>query len=176
MIPTSFLKLNIGCGSDYRKGFVNIDGSNSLCKVDKVVCIPDESLLDFYSPRCCDYILAQDVVEHLFRWEAISVIKDFHLLLAQDGILQIRVPDVEYIIRAWSLPIERKIDLLYGGQDVPQNGPADMEISRKNRPDLFCHKYGWTRNSLSHELKCLGFSILQNSRMGTNFVIKAQKI
>lgn len=176
MISTPLLKLNIGCGADYRKGFINIDGSSCLSKVDKVVCIPDESLLDFYSPNCCDYILAQDIVEHLFRWEAISVIKDFHLLLARDGILQIRVPDVEYIIRSWSLPIHRKIFLLYGGQDVPQNGPPDMEISRKNRPGLFCHKYGWTRNSLSRELKHLGFRILENRRMGTNFVIKSQKI
>lgn len=175
MSKHSCLKLNIGCGSDYRNGFVNTDGSESICKVDKVIRIPEESLLDFYALQSCDYILAQDVVEHLFRWEAIRILQDFHSLLALDGILQVMVHDIEYIVRTWSLPIERKILLLYGGQDVSQNGPLDMETSRRNRPDLFCHKYGGTRKSLGGELISLGFSILENHGMGTNFVIKALK-
>jgi predicted SAM-dependent methyltransferase len=169
------LKLNVGCGADYRRGFVNIDGSTSLSRVDKVINIPGEPLLDAYHPLSCEYILAQDVVEHLFRWEAVGLMKDFYSLLAHDGALQIRVPDAEYIIRSWPISLQKKITLLYGGQDVPQGGPAEMEDSRRSMPELFCHKYGCSRQSLSSELISLGFQILENKRVGTNFVIKARK-
>lgn len=42
------MKLNIGCGTDYREGFINIDGSNSLTRVDKVIDTASETLLTFF--------------------------------------------------------------------------------------------------------------------------------
>lgn len=172
---SNLVKLNVGCGADYREGFVNIDGSNALSRVDKIIEIPRESLLDHFQRASCQFILANDVVEHMFRWEAISLIKQFYALLACQGLLEIRVPDTEFIIRSWRIPLQKKIILLYGGQDVHQGGPAEMEASRNVRPDLFCHKYGWTKQSLGQELAALGFTILSSRTVGTNFVIKATK-
>lgn len=169
------IKLNIGCGNDYRNGFVNIDSSSSLAQVDKIIRFPSESLLNHFNQESCDFILAQDVVEHLFRWEALELIKDFSSLLIRGGGLEIRVPDTEYIISSWKISLKKKIVLLYGGQDLPQGGPSNMEISRKEHPELFCHKYGWTREGLSAVLRSFGFDILVSCRVGTNIVIKAQK-
>jgi hypothetical protein len=169
------MMLNIGCGSDYRDGFVNVDGSTSLLRVDKTINIPNESLLSHFKAESCEFILAQDVVEHLHRWVALELIKEFYALLVPQGTLQIRVPDTEYIIRSWRIPLERKISLLYGGQDLPQGGPASMEASRKRHPELFCHKYGWTKDSIALELRAFSFEILFNRRIGTNIEIKSQK-
>jgi len=38
------MKLNIGCGTDYRKGFINVDGSNTLPRVDRIIDLEKESL------------------------------------------------------------------------------------------------------------------------------------
>ena len=78
-------KLNIGCGTDYRDGFINIDGSDVLAKVDKVIDIASKHLLDHFSPGEIDVILANDIVEHLFHWEAVRLLKDFYDLLPPRG-------------------------------------------------------------------------------------------
>ena len=45
------MKLNVGCGTDYREGFINIDGSSELPKVDKVVFVVDRKDLDFQTTK-----------------------------------------------------------------------------------------------------------------------------
>lgn len=79
------LKLNIGCGTDYREGFVNLDGSDTLNRVDKVVDISKESLLTHFSAGSTHYILANDIVEHHFHWEAVQLMTEFHALLVPGG-------------------------------------------------------------------------------------------
>jgi predicted SAM-dependent methyltransferase len=138
------MKLNIGCGTDYREGFVNIDGSNTLPKVDKVIDISSESLLPHFNEGEVEYILANDIIEHHFHWEAVRVMKEFYALLVKGGQVEIRVPDSEIIIKSWRLSIEKKLNLLFGGQDIPQGCDQKMDESRKQFPQFFCHKFGWT--------------------------------
>ena len=95
------MKLNVGCGRDYREGFINIDGSNTLPKIDKVIDISSESLLSHFSESEIEYILANDIIEHHFHWEAVKILKDFFVLLKKGGIAEIRVPDSEFIIKTW---------------------------------------------------------------------------
>lgn len=38
------MKLNIGCGADYRLGFINIDASSALNKVDRIININLEAV------------------------------------------------------------------------------------------------------------------------------------
>ncbi|HVY06901.1 MAG TPA: methyltransferase domain-containing protein [Burkholderiales bacterium] len=167
-------KLNVGCGTDYREGFINIDGSNVLSKVDAVIDIGKASLLDHFGAGEVDFILANDIIEHHFRWEALAILRDFFTLLAPGGSIEIRVPDAKFIIGSWRMPIEKKIVLLYGGQDIPQ-GNAEMDESRKKFPGYFCHKYGWTMQSMKKELEGIGFKNVNAQRQGTNFVSRATK-
>jgi len=55
-------KLNVGCGTDYREGFINIDGSGVLSHVDRVIDVGKESLLNYFSHGEFDFILANDIV------------------------------------------------------------------------------------------------------------------
>lgn len=167
-------KLNIGCGTDYRKDFINIDGSSSLQKVDKVVKIPEQKLLDIYGIESINYILCNDFLEHHFHFEAISILEDFFSILEVGGNLELRVPDCDYIISETSMPIEMKLTLLFGGQDIPQ-GNIEMDESRKIFPQFFCHKYGWNKERISRDMISLGYQILDIDRVGTNIIIKAMK-
>jgi predicted SAM-dependent methyltransferase len=169
------MKLNVGCGTDYREGFVNIDGSGTLSKVDRVIDISRESLRDHFKPEEVLFILANDILEHHFHWEAVSIIRDFHALLAKGGQLEIRVPDASYIVRAWRFPMKRKLVLLFGGQDIPQGKDAEMDQSRKQFPQFFCHKFGWTMKAMEEELYNIGFSKVSCKRARTNFIAYATK-
>ena len=101
--------------------------------------------------------------------------KEFFLLLGENGCVEIRVPDVEYIIKSWRISMEKKLTYLYGGQDIAQRHDIAMDVSRKMHPQFFCHKFGWTRRSMEEELIEIGFKKVTTKRFGTNFVAYGKK-
>lgn len=169
------LKLNIGCGTDYREGFINIDGSNELPRVDKIIDISKESLLSYFEPNSIKYILANDIIEHHYHWEAVDLLTQFYKLLEPGGICEIRVPDCDFIISTSMLTPERKLVFLFGGQDVPQGTDDKMDHSRKVFPQFFCHKYGWNMDRMGFDLLKIGFGDVGMKGAGTNFITIAPK-
>jgi len=169
-------KLNIGCGSDYRQGFVNIDVNPDLSKVDYVLDIKPGVLLEHFEPGSFNYILAKDFLEHHFHWEAHRILEDFYALLNDEGQLDIRIPNIETIINNPSKDITEKVAFLYGGQDIQQrwetSGP---NLSRQRYPQYFCHKYGWTPDSIKSELLSVGFSPVEVTEEGWNMRVVAKK-
>jgi SAM-dependent methyltransferase len=79
-------KLNVGCGSDSRPGWVNLD-VKALPGVDVVHDL--ESLPLPFPDGAFDEILCQDVLEHV---EYIPILKELHRILKKGGALTIRVP------------------------------------------------------------------------------------
>jgi hypothetical protein len=167
------IKLNVGCGLDYREGFINIDGRDDLPRVDQFINLSKKSLLDFFEEGMIDYVLANDFIEHHFHWQGVSLLKEFFMLLKLGGTLEMRLPDFEYIVNAQDITIGQKITLLFGGQDIPQ-GEA-YPLSRKKFPEFFCHKYAYTSETMSRELEAIGFKVIEIVSTGTNFVVKARK-
>ena len=121
------MKLNIGCGRDIRPGFVNMDW-NAGPGVD-LVC--DARVLPF-SDGSAAYILANDILEH-FSWrETKTVLDGWTRVLQHKGLLELRVPSLEGLIRlylvrprGWRVEDGRGVDpvieRLFGGQDFPGN-------------------------------------------------------
>jgi hypothetical protein len=168
-------RLNIGCGTDYREGFVNIDGSDTLPHVDRKIDLNTDRLVDHFTPGSVDHILANDVVEHHFHWEAVDLLTQFFELLRRGGTVEIRVPDCQHIIGERGLSLEEKLVLLFGGQDVARGMDLKMDDSRRSYPQFFCHKYGWTMERMRTELRRIGFSSIQTQRAGTNFITYAAR-
>jgi hypothetical protein len=169
------MKLNIGCGTDYRDGFINIDGSDTLPRVDKKLDITRESLLEHFGSGTVVHILANDIIEHQYHWDAIRILREFYSMLVVGGTIEIRVPDAEWIINTWRLSLERKLNLLFGGQDVSQGRDARMDESREQCPQYFCHRFGWTRKSMTSELIAIGFKNVRCVRCYTNFITYAAR-
>jgi SAM-dependent methyltransferase len=79
-------KLNLGCGQDYREGWINVDISatvgadvvHDICKLP----LP-------FADNQFDEILCNDILEHV---EYTPVLKDLHRILAPGGAVHIRVP------------------------------------------------------------------------------------
>ncbi len=169
------VKLNVGCGNDYREGFINIDGSSSLPRVDKIIDLNSESLLKDFHENTVDYILANDIIEHHFHWEACNLLSDFYSILKKGGGIEVRVPDCDFIINNPEYSIELKLTLLFGGQDIPQGRDPKMDESRKKFPQYFCHKFGWTMDRMDTELKKIGFINVKSKRAQSNFIVTATK-
>jgi SAM-dependent methyltransferase len=80
-------KLNLGCGIDYKEGYVNVD-FHSHIQID--VQHDLNSIPYTFADGEFDFILASHVLEHLDR--PFVVMQELHRILKKDGILQVKVP------------------------------------------------------------------------------------
>ncbi|MBT3642968.1 methyltransferase domain-containing protein [archaeon] len=81
------MKLNLGCGFNYRKDFVNCDLRQNL-KADKHF---DLNTFPYpFKENSIDFILISHVLEHLE--DPIKVLKECHRILKLNGELQVEVP------------------------------------------------------------------------------------
>ncbi len=166
------LKLNLGCGRDKKLGWINIDG-NEMLQPDMVIDLGKERLTTKFSSESCCYILASDIVEHLFHWQAVALLKDLYELLVPGGTLEVRVPDFEVIIGHPTHGLEKKINCLFGGQDTPQ-GETDLK-HRLKYPEFYCHKFSYTKDTMRRELEAVGFKVLSIENSMTNMIVKGEK-
>jgi SAM-dependent methyltransferase len=80
-------KLNLGCGIDYKEGYVNLD-FNSHINIDVA---HDLNILPYpFKDDEFDYIVASHVLEHLDK--PFLIMKELHRILKSGGELQIKVP------------------------------------------------------------------------------------
>jgi len=112
-------KLNIGCGFDKREGFLNVD-LNAFHDPDLIADVCNLSMLP---SGAFDYILAQDVLEHLEREKSCVALREWSRLLSPNGCLEIRVPSLLGMFELLSKPenrawenAEKIIHLMYGTQ------------------------------------------------------------
>jgi hypothetical protein len=170
-IGSGGLKINVGCGSDKKDGYVNIDGVKEL-EPDIVMRLPQDSLLDRFSPASVHEVMMIDFLEHHFRWEAEKILKEIYIILVPNGKINIRVPNFVNIVFNFRISWEQKIRLLWGGQDIGNEANDDLRIKY---PEFYCHKYGYTKSSLTSILKKIGFVCISVKSEGTNFWTTAIK-
>jgi len=82
------IKINIGCGTDYKKDYINIDHSNNI-KTD-IVCNIEKNLP--FNNNIANEILLKHVLEHTH--EPIRLIEECHRVLKKNGLLYVYCPHV----------------------------------------------------------------------------------
>ena len=115
------IKLNLGCGTDIKKEFINID-FRSLPGVNMIADI--ENLDELFADNTVDEINAYDVLEHFSFIKTTSVLRNWIKKLKPKGKIIVRVPDLEKILAQlvnYKLPIFEAQRLIYGGQDYEGN-------------------------------------------------------
>ena len=91
------VKLNVGCGTDYKKGWINIDNNsdNNIKKLDlnwdmrKPLPFPDNSV---------DFVFNEHFFEHLTPDEGRASMQDLMRVLKPGGVMRIAMPDLESVV------------------------------------------------------------------------------
>jgi SAM-dependent methyltransferase len=113
-------------------------------------------------PRQYDAVYCSHNLEHYHRHDLHKVLKGFKLILKKEGFIYIRVPD---LLGVMSYVAEHNLDLtdlLYltrtgapiAALDVIYGFRKQLESSGV---DFFCHRNGFSSDTLAHELKESGF-------------------
>lgn len=103
----NIVKLNVGCGTDYKKGWINID-NNSDNNIKKLDLNWDLNNPLPFQDSSIDFIFNEHLIEHLSVEESRRVIKDFMRILKKKGVLRIAMPDLEDIVDLYMDPNWKK--------------------------------------------------------------------
>jgi len=143
------LILHLGCGDDYRKGMINVDANIARKK---------DLWLDLRNPLpfrdgSAKLIYCCHVLEHLFPYDAIALLKEMKRVLSATGVIRLAVPSFERCLAIAS------------GEDKSE-WPRKFENSRAQAINyLFCdgqHKYGYCFENLEVFCREAGFARVIN--------------
>lgn len=149
------MKINLGCGNDIQRGYINID-TRSIEGVDLICNIEDLP----YTNNTIDEIRAIDVIEHIPWAKQQELFKYYYSLLKKGGFLHIQVPDLDNILNMRNKVHDIKIiRWLFGGQDYPSN----------------FHYTVFTKKWIKELLENAGFKNIDIKDLNTNIVVKAYK-
>ena len=174
-------KLHLGCGSKYREDWCNVDyyegcesdthrGNNVRpdvwCNILNLSC--KESSFDI--------VYLSHVVEHFYRFQTISLIKEIKRVLKPNGLLVNEMPDRSRVILLSAfLPIKPKYPESYKLNLIEaQFYGASWEESEQGYP---YHKYVWSRTEFEKELNACGFkTIISTSLTPTHVAYRDQLV
>ena len=145
------VKLHLGCGPDRRQGWVNVDvnarfSPDLVAAADSLPMLPDGS---------CSVIEACHLFEHLTLTQARAALREWRRLLAPGGELQLELPN-----------LSRCVELIGTDMDGHDLGMISLfgyppEVDEQGEPQL--HKWGWTPETLSAELRRAGFDTVEEA-------------
>jgi SAM-dependent methyltransferase len=157
--------LNVGGGNKTIPIPPHYDGwEHVLLDVDSrgkpdIVC--DARALDSLPAGQFDAVYCSHNLEHYYRHDGAKVLRGFLHVLKPDGFAEVRVPDLECVMRRVVKDNMGIVDVLYQSgagpisvQDVIYGLGTEIEQSGS---DFYAHKTGFTPKSLGQTLTAAGF-------------------
>lgn len=92
------MKLNIGCGRNVKEGFINCDIYEREVKLDKIFDVTKSFPFESDS---CDYIYAEQFIEHLEWLDGLKFLRNCYTVLKSGGILRLVFPDYKMIFEKY---------------------------------------------------------------------------
>lgn len=141
------MKLAIGQGE--REEWITIDADPGQCATHRTMVPPLPPLVKVDKFAEIEMI---HFLEHLYYWDAISLLKECTEMLELGGLLVIECPNIEWCCKH-----------LLGQVKTPSKNPAENQFDlwgfygdpTREQP-LYGHRWGWTPKSLEKELHSIG--------------------
>lgn len=141
------MKLMLCAGRQKRDGWTTLD-ANPRAKPDIVATLP--GLLDHVKPGSCSEIELIHGIEHFYLWEARPLLREIWEALKPGGRVVLEQPDISYAAK-----------VLLGMIDPPkrlnQFAMWPLYGDPGHKSELYCHRWGYTPDSLRGELVSAGF-------------------
>lgn len=165
------LRLHLGCGENYFRGYVNIDFPS--CKHT----VQTKSPADIYAnitelqfpASSVDEVRSHHVFEHFTRQEALAMLCAWHIWLKKDGIIVIETPDFDASIQ----------QLTNSAYDYQTKQAILRHIFGSHEARWAIHCDGWYKEKYEHILEQLGFEIIsmrqESYLMIRNIIVTARK-
>ena len=142
------MKLHLGCGQKYIKGFKHIDQIfydhiDWVAPIYPLPFIDDNSVQEIYSSHALEYFDFHQAYNVLCEWKR---------CLKKEGILRLSVPDFDKLLKVYNkeqLNIDKIIGPLFGRWPINEN-------------EFTYHKTVFTKQKLIQLLKSSGFSEIGN--------------
>ena len=160
------MKVNVGCGNDIRKGWVNLDFRDE----DGVDVVADITEGMPFKDGECDELLCQDVLEHFPLAMTDKILSEWARVLRKGGYITIEVPNMELNFKHWILGetkclpgqnmTERFSEIVFGKQDYVGN----------------FHYQLFDRSRFDEILPRNGFEVIEYYERGRALGVKARKV
>ena len=96
MTNSTVVKLNLGCHRTIKPGYLNVDADH-YPGVDMVADCFDLNLPEGYA----DEVYASNLLEHAPHKETVNILKHWHSILKEGGVLQLSVPNFDVVVRLY---------------------------------------------------------------------------
>lgn len=157
MPKTALKRVNLGSGSDYIEGWINVDIDPNT----KVDVVADLSKGFPFEDNSIDEIKASDILEHFTKEDGLVFLKECYRVLSLSGEIFIRTHNLDQIFKKFSPDPEVMTHFIYG--DTSKTGVFGA------------HKYAYSEDSLRFVLKKVGFEVTSFGEEETNHVVVAVK-
>lgn len=137
-------KLNVGCGGRRIAGYTGID----VVARDSVDIVAPADKIPLADASCIE-IMAIHIIEHVHRWEAIDLLREWCRLLAPGGMLIVEAPD---LVKCCRNVVEG-----VNGKHPDQLGLWGLYGDDRLKDPYMMHKTGWTFQTLSPLVLKAGF-------------------
>lgn len=165
--PARGLRLHLGSGNSRLEGWVNIDMPPAELAMNLGWGLP-------FDDGSADYVFLSHVFEHLYREEALGLLREARRVLAPGGVLRVVVPDIEQCIRAYAAGDQeffetRKKYWPYAADcETPLEHFLEYAGAGVRPGDFWGHKYGYDFDTLAAALRRAGFrQITRSEYMGS---------
>lgn len=146
------IMLNLGCGTDYKEGWINIDNNsdNNIIRLDLNWDL--RRPLPF-KENSVDYIFNEHFIEHLTVEEGQRAIKDAMRVLRRGGVLRMATPDLEVTVDKYlNLPLSKDKTLKKFNLDFIQTRAERINIGFR----WWGHKWIYDWEELDRRLREAG--------------------
>jgi predicted SAM-dependent methyltransferase len=159
------MKLNIACGRDVKEGFINIDSVERENKLDMILDVTKEFP---FEKESCEYIYAEQFIEHLNWLEGWKFLMKCYNILEPNGILRLVLPDYKKIFQKYLERDYQFFDVFFKGLnegDLPYycsvyQNPEKVRKERQSNPPPEWHLSPKQKDRRRLELRCRTYRFL----------------